>query len=205
MLIVYLFGYSAAFSFGTEYVVALNLVNLITDPQWDALDAVNKIAKIEISNSNYNYKKALKHSAVITLFYIATSVILYFSLFKVYNAVLTIGLIYLAIQVADMLLAILQSNLKAFLQLEYSPKISIYIVGKVIRTVLAVAILNPFNTNISQIVADIIIVACFMIPRFKCFKLDKDGFLRRKITDKNQDNNPIDKEENIKEEEPQIN
>lgn len=191
MLIVYLFGYSTAFSFGTEYVVALNLVNLITDPQWDALDAISKIAKIEISNSNYNYKKALKCSAAITLFYVATSVILFFSLFKIYNAVLTIGLIYLAIQVADMLLNILQANIKTFMQLEYSPIIStiIYIIGKVIRTVLAVAIINPFNTNISQIVADFVIVACFLFPRFKCFKLDKDGFLIKKVKAKPTDNN----------------
>ena len=98
MLIVYLFGYSTAFSFGSEFIVTLNFVNLITDPQWDAVEAINKIAKIEISNSNYNYKKALIKSTVITLFYIATSIILFFSLFKVYNAVLYIGLIYIAIQ-----------------------------------------------------------------------------------------------------------
>ena len=86
MFIVYLFGYSTAFSFGAEFVIALNFVNLITDPQWDALDAIGKIAKIEISNSNYNYKKALQHSALVTTFYVSTSIILFFSLFKLYNA-----------------------------------------------------------------------------------------------------------------------
>lgn len=187
MLIVYLFGYRSAFSFGAEYVVSLNFVNLITDPQWDAVDAISKIAKIEISNSTYNYKKALRNSCAITIFYVATSIILFFSLSKVYNVVLTIGLIYLAFQIADLLLNILQANIKTFMQLEFSPIVAtgIYIVGKIVRTVLAVAIMNPYNTSISQIVADVVIVACFMFPRFKFFKLNKTGLLERNHKIKN--------------------
>ena len=82
MLVTYLFGYSSVFSFGGEYVVALNFVNLITDPQWDALEAMDKIAKIDISNSEYNYKKALKNSAVISSTYCLSSIVLFFFTFQ---------------------------------------------------------------------------------------------------------------------------
>lgn len=182
MLVTYLFGYSSVFSFGGEYVVALNFVNLITDPQWDALEAMDKIAKIDISNSEYNYKKALKNSAVISSTYCLSSIVLFFALFKTYKVVLTIGLIYLAIQVADMLLEVFLSNLQPFLQIEYSPTKStiVSIVSKVLRALISILWVNPYNTNVGQIGIDILIVVAFFIMRFRNFKLAKDGTLVRK-------------------------
>lgn len=182
MLVTYLFGYSSVFSFGGEYVVALNFVNLITDPQWDALEAMDKIAKIDISNSEYNYKKALKNSAVISSTYCLSSIVLFFALFKTYKVVLTIGLIYLAIQIADMLLEVFLSNLQPFLQIEYSPTKStiVSLVSKVLRALISILWVNPYNTNVGQIGIDILILVCFFIMRFRNFKLSKDGTLVRK-------------------------
>lgn len=68
-------------------------MNLITDPLWDALIAINKIAKIDISQSNYNYKRALRNSGIVTAFYGGLGIMLFFSLFQVYHVVLIIGLI----------------------------------------------------------------------------------------------------------------
>lgn len=182
MLLIYLLGYSKAFSYGGEYVTALNFVNLITDPQWDALGGINKIAKIEISQNCYNYKKALKHSAIVTLFYTLTSAVLFFSLFKVYNVVLWIGGVYLAIQIGDMLLNSIKANIQTFLQLEFSATVStiIYITCKIVRTVLSISIMNAFNTNIAQIVCGFMGLILFEIFRFKYFKCDKEGILKRK-------------------------
>ena len=182
MLVTYLFGYSSVFSFGGEYVVALNFVNLITDPQWDALEAMDKIAKIDISNSENNYKKALKNSAVISSTYCLSSIVLFFALFKTYKVVLTIGLIYLAIQIADMLLEVFLSNLQPFLQIEYSPTKStiISLVSKILRALISILWVNPYNTNVGQIGIDILIVVAFFIMRFRNFKLSNDGTLVRK-------------------------
>ena len=182
MLVIYLFGYSKAFGYGEEYVTALNFVNLITDPQWDALGGINKIAKIEISQNCYNYKKALKHSALVTLFYTLTSTVLFFSLFKVYNVVLWIGGVYLAIQISDMLLNSVKANIQTYLQLEFSPTITtiIYVVCKSVRTVLSIIIMNAFNTNIAQLVCGVLGLILFEIFRFKYFKCDKEGILKKK-------------------------
>lgn len=183
MLIIYLFGYRTAFGFGSEYVIALNFVNLITDPQWDALESISKIAKIEISQSKYNYKKAIKFSSIITTFFIGSSIILFFALFNTYNVVLKIGLIYLGIQAIDMILNIFKANLQSFLQLEYSPTkcTIIYCIAKAVRTILSITILSPYNTNIAQLAGGVLGLTLFAILRFKNYKLDKTGFLQPKI------------------------
>ncbi len=186
MLLIYLFGFSKAFSFGEEYFVAINFVNLVTDPQWDALSAINKIAKIDISKSCYNYKSAIKRSAAITAFYIAICIILFFSLFKVYDVVLEIGIIYLTIQIADYIVNTEKSNVQTFLQLEYSPTKATLrnLTCKAIRTVMSIFIISPFNTNIAQISCGVLGLIIFEIFRFRNFKLDKEGTLQRKIVTK---------------------
>ncbi len=183
MFIIYFFGYSRAFGFGSEYVTALNLVNLITDPQWDALNAINKIAKIDISKSEYNYKKSLINSSLISAFYIGISITLFFGLFKTYKVVLSIGLIYLAVQIFDMLMNIVTANIKTYLQLEFSPtRCTIYnLVIKVIRTVLILSIFSPFNTDIGQIAGGLLSLTIFMIIRLKYYKKDKEGYLAPKL------------------------
>lgn len=185
MFVIYLFGYSRAFSYGAEFVTALNFVNLITDPMWDAVGAIGKIAKIEISQSDYNYKNALKRSAAISIFYTSISGILFFSLFKVYKVMFVVGLIYLLIQAADMLLNILKANLQNFMQLEHSPtkSTSINIMYKAVRTALSIFILNPYNTNIGQIVGGFVGLLMFAFLRFKHYKLFSNGKLLPKMDD----------------------
>lgn len=53
MLIIYLFGYRNAFSAGEEYLLALNIVALCTDAQWDMLAAYDIVAKVDISKNRY--------------------------------------------------------------------------------------------------------------------------------------------------------
>lgn len=185
MFIIYLIGLRRVFGFGAEYAVALNFAALVTDPQWDAIGTIAKISKIDISQSKYNYKTGLKNSAVVIMFYACTSIILFFSLASVYDVVLKIGVIYLAIQVADMVINIFQTNLQPFMLLEYSSiKTTVLGLGyKGIRTILSLVILNPYNTNIGQIIAAVIGLAAFLYLRFRHYRLDKEGFLVRKLED----------------------
>ncbi len=188
MLIIYLFGFSRAFSFGAEYVVAINFVNLVTDPQWDALGSVSTIAKIDISKNQYNFRRALKYSSIITVFYMATSLILFFALFKTYQVALLLGLIFIAFQFFDMLvLSFVYNNIKVFIQLQYSPTkcTLINLLNHAIRTVLAIVILSPFNTVIAQIVCGIVTLPILLILLFKNFKVSHDGFL---VAKNNKDN-----------------
>ncbi len=182
MFFTYLFGFSKAFSFGAEYVVALNFVNLITDPQWDALGAINKIAKIDYSMSNYNHKQANKYSFVITICYTFSSFVFFFGLFRLYKIELSVGIIFLAIQIVDMLLNSYKANLQSFLQLDYSPTkcTIINVFHKSVRLILSLSLFTPYNTNIGQLASGIIGLSIFMIIRFIYYKLDKTGFLVKK-------------------------
>ncbi len=186
MLIIYLFGFRKAFSFGEEYYTAISFINLITDPLWDSLFVINKIAKIDLSQAKYNYKKALKYSAIITIFYLTIGIILFFSLFKIYNVILKIGIIYLSIQIADFIINIFKANLQTFLQLEYSPTITtiINLTVKAIRALLSIFLATPFNTDIAQITCGVLGLIIFMILRFKFYKLNPNGFLERKYIKK---------------------
>lgn len=183
LFIIYLIGLKRVFGFGAEYSIALNFVALVTDPQWDAIGTIAKISKIDISQCKYNYKTGLKNTSAVIMFYICTSVILFFSLASIYDVVLKIGIIYLAIQIVDMVIDIFQTNLQPFMLLEYSSiKTTILGLGyKCIRTILSLVIINPYNTNIGQIVAAVVGLTAFLYLRFKHYRLNKEGFLVRKL------------------------
>jgi len=176
--ITYFIGYSNAFEAGEKYIIAINLVNLVTDPQWDALDAVAKIAKIDLSRGDFNFKSAIKKSTILTLSYVASSVILFFALFKAYNATLWIGVICLAMQVADMILDIFIRNLRCFLQLEYSPYLITFLnlTIMVFRAIFSVFVLSPFNTNIAQVSFDALALVVWIGIARHLFRLGKNGF-----------------------------
>lgn len=182
MLIIFLFGLTIAFDFGAEYIIALNLVNLITDPAWDSLGSINKIAKIDISQSTYNYKKAFKNSMFIILGNIIITIVLFFSLFSVYKVNLTIGLIYLSIEIICMLITVFKSNLQTYFQLQFSPTIctSINLFQKIVRAILSTTIINPYNLSVGLLVGCAIGTASFLFIRFKFYKVDNSGFLIKK-------------------------
>lgn len=181
--ITYFVGYSNAFVAGEKYIVAINLVNLVTDPQWDATEAISKIAKIDLSRGTFNFKSAIKKSAILTFGYVCSSVVLFFALFKAYGATLWIGVVCLSIQVADMLVDIFIPNIRAFLQLEFSAVLvtTINLVIMVLRALFSVLVVSPFNTNIAQIGFDIIALVVFTSIVMRFFKLSKSGvFVARK-------------------------
>lgn len=182
MLLIYLFGFRISFGFGEEYYLALTFINLITDPLWDAVSAIGKITKIDISQSNYNYKKTLKNSAVISFFYIFIGIVLFFSLLNLYGIVFKIGLIYLCFQIADLIANIFRASLRIFLQIEYSAvkSTSIVLFYRGLRVLLSSFLLTPYNNDIAQVSCEAIGFISILIIRFRNYKLDKDGNLIRK-------------------------
>ncbi len=188
MFITYFFGLSNAFSVGAEYIVAINFVALITDTQWDVQDAISTVAKVDIAKDKYNFKQSLINSVFFTLILISSSVILFFALYQVYNAVFVIAFIMLGIQIVDFLFDSVRLNLYSFLQLKFSTMINTIIAVSVnaIRMCLSVSLATPYCTDIGQIVSSIIWVSSCVIITCIFFKLNKDGSLqrRKKIKDK---------------------
>ena len=60
MFAIYTFGYRNAFQAGEDYLLALNLVALCTDTQWDMLTARDTVAKVDIAKGRYDYKKEMR-------------------------------------------------------------------------------------------------------------------------------------------------
>lgn len=173
MLLIYLFGFKNAFSAGQEYLIALTLVGLCTDTQWDTLAALSIVAKVDISKNRYDYKKEMKNAYLFSMAIILSSIVMVFSLFRVYNVVLEIALVYLIFQVLDMILYPYKSILQVFTQLEYSPIINTILTFtlKAVRFIISIVIISPYCTEIGQITAGTLAFLTYLIIRILKFKV----------------------------------
>ncbi len=149
--IIYLFGISNTVDFGEKYIVALNFATLITDTQWDTLAAIKTVAQIDISKNNFNYKEHKNNAYKLIVGLLLSSLILFLTLFRVYNVDVTITLIFLGIHVLDFIIYPIYKIKTCYLQLEWS-SIGITtnkIVSSSIRTFLSF-LKTPFCTAIGQ-------------------------------------------------------
>ncbi len=188
MFITYFFGLSNAFQAGAEYIAAINFVSLITDTQWDVQDAVSTVAKVDLSNNKYNAKKSLIDAVLFTIILTSSSLVLFFSLYQVFNVVFIVGLIMLSIQIFDFFADSVRLNLYSFLQLNFSVTVNtiVAIMVNIFRTVLSVFLPTPYCTEIGQIVSSVVWVTSCVIITCVFFKMNKDGSLqrRKRIKDK---------------------
>lgn len=183
LLITYLFGYKIAFSAGPEYLLALNIICMCTDTQWDMLNAVSIVAKVDISKNRYEYKKSLKNAYIYTCVVVATSISMSLIVSIINDVVLHIALIYLVFQVINMLLYPYITILSTYTQLEYSATLNtiINLTTKGLRTLLSVFVISPFCTEIGQITATVIAFVVFAIIRATKYKIeDKQLIVKRK-------------------------
>jgi len=173
MIIIYLFGYKIAFAAGQEYLIALNLVSLCTDTQWDMLEAIYTVAKVDISKNRFEYKKLLKEGYFYSIIIILTSIIMTFSLFNYFNANLLVVVLILGFQVVDMLFAPYHRIIAGFIQIEYSPTLitALSLSLKVIRTALSILIISPYCTEIGQVVQGGLMFIALIIIKITKFKV----------------------------------
>lgn len=181
-LCIYLFGFSNAFQFGPEYITAINFAALITDPMWDASNAIGKIAIIDISNNEFNFKKSMKHSAILCGIFLAYTFIFTFALFKPFAVNLNIALIALIPEIAWLLIYPFEANMSNFIQLEYSPTwmTVVTLSSDVMRLLLSSLLYTPFCTQIGQFANMVGLFTFELIIFFVYYKVDKTGFLIRK-------------------------
>lgn len=191
MMLIYLFGFQNVFSTGEEYLIALNLVTLCTDAQWDCLGAISTVAKVDISKNRYNYRQELKNSYFFTLIVIASSFVMTFALIFLFNASLPLVLIYMAFQVFDFLTTPISDILAVFTQLEYSPVLNtiISLSTKAVRVLLSVVIMSPFCTDIGQVVEAVLLLGALLIIRFTKYKVS-EGKLLVKTSENDLENLP---------------
>lgn len=189
MMLIYLFGFKNAFSAGEEYLVALNLVGLCTDAQWDMMGAISTVAKVDISKNRYEYRREVKNAYFYTFTIVLFSIIMTLILAFINKAIMTIVLAYLAFQVVDMLLDPYATILSTYTQLEYSPIINtiLNLSIKILRTILSVVIISPFCTEIGQLTQGVLLFLSLIVVRVCKFKV-VDGKLTIKISKKKNDN-----------------
>ena len=185
MLLMYLFGYKNAFTAGAEYLAALNLAALCTDTQWDSLKAIGIVAKVDISKKRYNYISEFKKAYYYTLIMIATSVIMVFALFKLYDVALNLVLIYLLLQIVDMLMDPQKEILSVYTQLEYSPTLNTIInfSSLVLRFIMAITIMSPYCNEIAQTTQGIVTFISYLILRFTQYKINNNMLVNKKNKD----------------------
>ena len=182
LFITYFVGFSNTFVFGEEYIAAINFITLITDPQWDACEAIKTVAKIDIVNKQYNFKKSTLQSLAYIGILLSTSVVMFFSLFSLYEIQLSLGLIYLGCECLAFLLSAMNYYFEPVCQLEYSPtKNTIFsIVSYTLRTILSISIPLAFCTQIGQLSACILLIIVMLIIKKKYFTTNQNGYLVNK-------------------------
>jgi len=181
LFLTYFFGFSNAFALGAD-IVALNFVALVTDSQWDCFVAVTTCAEIDICNKEYNFKKTIKHSFVFALGVMASSIVLFFTLFAFYDVGLKIGLLLLSVELAGFLEVPLSYGFEPFVHLEHSATVNTAfgVVKYIIRTFISVSIPFAYCTQIGQLVAMCLSLVYLLYIRLHFYKQNKEGVLLRK-------------------------
>ena len=153
-IIIYLFGFSNAFHFGENYVLAISFATLVTDMQWDIATAIETVAKIDISKKKFKYKEHLKNGLILDLLLSASILLLTFLLYRIYNVDLKIALIFIAGEVINLLVYPIYIIKIIYLQLEKSAlKATVNKeVGNLLRTAMSF-VPTPYCTIIGQMLS----------------------------------------------------
>ena len=194
MFVSYFFGYSTIFSFGAEYITAINFISLISDPQWDAYESMTIVAKIDIVHNNYNIKRHLKNGLIYASTLVLSVIILFFSLFNFYDVNFKIGLYFLLFQLTDLFICLPCYIVAPYIQLQHSyiKNTTNDIICYITRALLSVFLPTPYCCDIGQLSVSVISIIFYIIIFAKYYKINKDGTIEdkpRKINDQNKSNN----------------
>ena len=185
--IIFLFGLSNALEFGEEYTIALTFISLITDTQWDTINAIVTSATIDISKNKFNYKEHIKNAYKLLGILYASSIILFILLYNFYDLNLKITLIYFSLEIISFAFYPIYRINICYLQLEWSAfKIT---TNKVIATIIRFAISlfkTPFCTSLGQVGSCIYQFVTYSLLFNNTYKINEFGNLntRKKLGEK---------------------
>ena len=179
--LIYLFGISNAASYGSQYMIAMNFVALITDTQWDGFDAISTVAKIDIARGCFNYKEHRKNAYKLLCILMITVFILFFVMYPFNELSLWLVLIYLSIEIFNFLIYPIYSIKNIFLQLEYSSLVttSNKFITSLLRTFLSF-LKTPFCTGIGQISSSVYQFITINLLFHKNYKVLENGSIVKK-------------------------
>lgn len=152
----YLFGFSTAFSFGEEYAAAINFATLVTDMQWDATDAVDTVAKIDLAKKKFNYKRHMRNAQKLSWIMVASILIMSAIMYPFYRPDLGIVSIIIGLHILDFLTDPFARVKKCYLVLEYSAAktTAAYTIGRGTRAVMSL-LPTPYCTMIGQMTSSV--------------------------------------------------
>ena len=176
----FLFGLNIAINFGKEYVLAMNFVALITDTQWDITDAIETVAKIDISRNKFNYKEHFKNAYKLVYILIASIITMFIIFNNFYDLNLMIVIIYLLFHVADLLMCPIFKIDTIYLQLEYSTikTTSINLSSRFLRMLISF-LKTPYCNVIAQVSTSAYLTIIVNALLKKHFIISKEGKISR--------------------------
>lgn len=182
--LIYLFGISTVASFGEEYIAAANFITLITDTQWDTIDAISTVAKIDISRGCFNYYEHRKNAYQLLGILVITILILMMIMMPFYELNFILVLLYLSVDMIHLLMYPIYRIKTCFLQLESSSlKITLNnFMISILRTILSF-LETPFCTAIGQLVSAFYQFITIHFLFHKNYQVEKDGKVLRKSRD----------------------
>lgn len=180
--LIFLFGLSNALEYGEQFAIALTFVALITDTQWDTVDAIVTAATIDISKNEFNYKYHRNNAYKLLGILFITSLVMFVCLYGFYDLNFKITMIYFGFEIVNFIIYPIYRIKTCYLQLEWSAfkTTSNKICASVLRMMMSL-LKTPFCTGIGQVCSSVyqfISVSIF----FKLnYNVDKTG----KVTSKN--------------------
>ena len=162
--VVYLVGFSNVFSFGPEYATVMNFVALITDTQWDSFDAINTVAKIDISKNKFNYKKSLKNAYKLLAILLSTIVVMFLFTIRFYNINIWLFLAFLSFDLYVFLIYPTYALKACYLQICWSPLVTTG--NKLVQMIIRMASSfspTPFCTSIGGFLGETYLWIVFTI------------------------------------------
>ena len=179
--IIYLFGLSNVSEYGEKYMIALNFVALITDTQWDAFESISTVAKIDISQNNFNYKKHRKNAYILLGILLTTILLMFIILYRLYELNLVITLIFLSFELINFIIYPIYKIKTCYLQLEYSAikATTNKIIANVLRMIMSF-IKTPFCTGLGQVCSSIYQFISINIMFNKNYEIKANGTIDKK-------------------------
>ena len=173
---IFLFGLSNAMEFGPQYALALTFITLITDTQWDTLDSIKTLAKVDISKNEFNFKKTIKNSYKLLSLMFLSIAILFICLFKFYHVDPLISLFYLSFSIGAFLVWPIYTIKTVYLQINYSAVeiTSNKTLSNIIRFILSL-LKTPYCTAIGELTSALYQTITVSFIFNKHFKVNKKG------------------------------
>ena len=162
-------------------MIALNFVALITDTQWDAFASISTVAKIDISQNNFNYKKHRKNAYILLGILLTTILLMFIILYRLYELNLVITLIFLSFELINFIIYPIYKIKTCYLQLEYSAikATTNKIIVNVLRMIMSF-IKTPFCTGLGQVYSSIYQFISINIMFNKNYEIKANGIIDKK-------------------------